>query len=283
MARVVKGAIRIKDKTPTAELFRPGDRVVIQLGYNEKMQEEFIGFVTSISNNKPLEIVCEGYSYQLQQKIEKTGFAACELKNILETIIKGTEIMLADNIPAMKFDSWVINNQNGKQVLTSLKKEFFIDFYFHGKVLHAIMKNKSITPPVKYRTRWNLIAILELKEFQATKKLTEIAPLTAAGSQNPKITASTKLGSPFIIVQNYTTDPDTLTMIRNKIIQDSGTAGIAGKITGFLQPHCIPGNEITIEDKEIPKRSGRYFVQDTEVTYSSTGGRRTIGFISIPV
>lgn len=52
----------------TAHQFNVGDKVIIELGYNNKLQREFVGFIRRINMAAPLEIECEGYAYQLREK-----------------------------------------------------------------------------------------------------------------------------------------------------------------------------------------------------------------------
>ena len=52
----------------TAQQFNVGDKVVIELGYNNRLQKEFVGFIRRINMTAPLEIECEGYAYQLREK-----------------------------------------------------------------------------------------------------------------------------------------------------------------------------------------------------------------------
>jgi hypothetical protein len=61
-ARIKRADETITATAETAKLFKEGDAVSIDLGYNNKFNTEFIGFVSRVNFTTPVEIECEGYS-----------------------------------------------------------------------------------------------------------------------------------------------------------------------------------------------------------------------------
>jgi len=82
----------VTQSADTAKLFKEGDAVYVELGYNNKLIKEFKGFVSRVNFTTPVEIECEGYSYLLKQKTFVKSFKNTTLRKLLEYLVAGTEI-----------------------------------------------------------------------------------------------------------------------------------------------------------------------------------------------
>ena len=87
-ARILSKDKKSSEDVVTAKQFNIGDKVTLRLGYDGKLNEEFKGFVTEVKQNTPLEITCEGYSYQLKNKTVNKSWTKAKLKEILSEIVK---------------------------------------------------------------------------------------------------------------------------------------------------------------------------------------------------
>ena len=96
-----------------SDLFQEGDPVAISLGYNNRNQTEFIGFIQRVNFKTPLEIECEGYSYQLRKKSYLKTWKNTTLVAMLQYLIEGTNITLSPEIPNMPVAKWYMQNQTG--------------------------------------------------------------------------------------------------------------------------------------------------------------------------
>ncbi|MBL0144936.1 MAG: hypothetical protein IPP48_03420 [Chitinophagaceae bacterium] len=154
----------------TAQQFKEGDKVVVQLGYNGILKTEFTGFVARINIATPVEVECEGYSYQLRKKTPapKT-FKKAELKEVLKYIITGTDIVLDADIQGCVLEKIVINGHNGVEVLELIKKTLgdLVFMHFHNNVLYAGLTFLNPQQTVKYQLGWNVIKDNNLKQRQA--------------------------------------------------------------------------------------------------------------------
>ena len=60
--------------------------------------------------------------YLLRRKNISKSWQKTTLREVLQEVVKDTPIVLADNIPEMQLDQWIIRNANGTQVLEKLKE-----------------------------------------------------------------------------------------------------------------------------------------------------------------
>lgn len=296
-ARIVRAGDVITASCETAKQFTEGDKVVIKLGYNGILATEFEGFVSRINFTSPLEIECEGYSYQLRKQTYQKTFVKAELLDILKFLVLGTDIVLdTKNIPSFKIEKLVIQKHCGTEVLEMIKKisSNTIRIFFTGKVLYAGLQYSKTKADVKYRLGWNVIKDGNLKLRQAKNQdvtinyigekkdgtkvkvtknnwtYTRANVIKTAG--NAGITGEVK-----IYKTHSVTDENTLHAMADAKLKQLSFDGYEGKVTAFGIPYCEPGYRGILEDRRYVERSGRYIVESTEVNYTRGGYRRITG------
>lgn len=266
----------------TAKLIKEGDPVSVDLGYNGKMKNEFIGFVTRVDLSTPLHIMCEGYVYQLRSSLKPKVLTNTTLKGILQYIIEGTDITLSPDIPDMPFVKWQFTGKSGAEELESLKKidhHIYLDIFFTGKQLYAGLKYLNYKGDVKYRLRWNVINDdqLKLREAKNQDVIVNILGEEKNGNKKSKVKASETSGAAgeTVRIKTYAiTDDDALEAIADRVHERLSYDGYEGKITCFLFPYCEPAYRGILTDLKYPERSGNYIIESTEVRYWIRGARR---------
>jgi len=288
----------------TAKQFEPGDKVIINLGFNGSLTNEFTGFVRRINLTTPLEVECEGYSYQLRmQQYEKT-FINAQLLDVLKYLVLGTDIVLdTANIPGFKIDRLIISKgTNGCQVLEEIKKlsHNLIQFSFTGNILWGgliFMNNKNVMGNypqkgiVKYQLGWNVIKDDNLKVRESNGDLvTVIYGMKTDGTKQmvetngtvhkvraKQVTTTGNIGMKKVIKTTLTTDAASQQQMGMASQYKLNYDGYEGKITAFLQPYCEPAYQAVITDLKYPDRNGTYNIESTEVQYGMKGARRIVG------
>ncbi len=263
----------------TAKLFKEGDKVVIKLGYNGLLKTEFEGFVSRINFTKPLEIECEGYSYQLRRVQPVGTFYKIQLKDILKKIIKGTDIVLDDEITDFEIAKIALKKMDGMDALHLINSITggHITFCFNGNSLYSGLKYNKIKPDVEYQFGWNVIKDNNLKKRQAAGN--EVISVWI-GHNNDGTTTRVQTGRKGIEKIKSThavTEKKSLQKMCDKDNSNHSYEGYEGKLTAFGQPYCEPGYRIILTDNVYKEREGHYLVDSTEVTYGTNGFRRLVG------
>jgi hypothetical protein len=290
---IVRAGEKITETTETAKLITEGMKVKIELGYNNVLRTEFIGFVSRVNFTTPCEIECEGYSYLLRKRTYPSKmFKNAKLLDILKYVVAGTDIQLDEqNIPDFTIQKLAIDQHNGCEILEKIKKvsDNTIRLYFTGNMLYAGLVALKIKSTVKYRLGWNVIKDGNLKLRQAKNQdvivkyiaedKTGLKQVIQSG-KHKAIIASANAGSSGetkVIKTHGVTDTESLKQMADAKLQTLKYDGYEGKITTFLIPYCEPGDKGIIEDVKFPERNGSYLIESTEVTYSMSGGRRIVG------
>ena len=108
-----------------------GDRITVELGYDDDLKVRFAGYVRSVDAKVPITIKCEDGMFLLKTlKAEPKAFKNATLKEIVEHLLKGTNIsykLIDDNI---QVGTWRITQPNVSQELQELKDKVMLSSYF---------------------------------------------------------------------------------------------------------------------------------------------------------
>ena len=278
----------------TSKIFKEGMRVSINLGYTGQMLNEFEGFIARLNFKSPMEIVCEGYSYQLRKRTYLKIFKNSTLREILKYLVIGTDIVLdkdIDDVPITKFD---MQGLSGIEVLRKLKTTALhnaVSFRFIKNVLIAeVFPIKQERGVVEYLMGWNVIDANDLAKHEAENDDVEIHFIGIRSDGTKVLSKAGKLKKPIIKTGSAGIESGELKVFTSHEIHDKVALGkmanakhsqitfdgYKGKITTFLQPYCEPGYKAIIEDKTYPERGGNYIIEAVEVTYGMSGARRKV-------
>ena len=148
LPREFKQAVKNGDRFSIADkklldVIKIGDSIRIEAGYNGEYHTEFVGYITKIGAEAPIEIECEDEMYKLKkaQPIKKL-YSAVDLKVLLRDIAPGYEIETFKEMPLGKF---AVNNATPYKVIEYLKQNYGVRCFFKGKKLIAGL-NISLKP-----------------------------------------------------------------------------------------------------------------------------------------
>lgn len=276
IAMLKKNADSSYQNVETGLQFKEGLKVEIACGYNGDNKTRFKGFIRRINATIPLEIECEGYSYQLRKKhgFNKSYKAGTKLKTLLTDLIEGTSITLSSSIPDVTIDCpFNFPMAKGTEVLDWLKEKMLMTSYFNGPELYVGLRYADLKQTIKLRLGWNVIKDNELK-FNERTEFTEVR---ITYKQNDGKTQSTPAGKNVKQVKmEIRVDEASMKMIADDQKKQLANRGYEGALTTFLVPFAEPGMAAGITDKKYPKREGKYFIEAVEGEYSSGGGRQKI-------
>ena len=280
-ARIKRAGAVITESVETAKQMNEGDKVTISLGYNGSLKNEFTGFISRVNFTAPLEVECEGYSYQLRKNTYLKTFVNVQLADVLKYLILGTDIILDKNIPSFKIDKIILHNATGVEALELIKKisDNTVRMFFTGNVLYAGLIYLNPKADVKYRMRWNVIKDGNLKLRQAKNQIVQVHYIGEKKDGTKTIVKAGKItaGDTKVIKSHAITDQATLNSMAGAKLKMLSFDGYEGKMTCFGVPYCEPGDRAMLEDTKYQERSGNYLVESTEVEYGMAGFRRIVG------
>lgn len=275
-ARLVRAGEFVTE-VETAKTFAVGDEVVIKLGYDGELREEFHGYVRKIRPNTPLEIECEDATYLLKRKNLQKAWRAATLRDILDYILADTGISLQGEPPTVNFTHFYLKNVSAAKALQKLKDEYGLTMYFKSfKKLFVGISSDDDGTLVKYEFGTNVIdndlEWMDESDVRLKIKAVHVRP------DNTQVTQ--EVGDPDgeqrTIFLYDLENADDLERKAKEELKKYTFSGYKGSFNAFLLPVVRVGNVAQITDPNFPERSGKYLVEKVTVSYGEGGGRRKV-------
>ena len=239
---------------------------------------EFEGYVKKVKPSIPVSIECEDAMYLLRRKNISKSWQKTSLREVLQEVVKDTPIVLADNIPEMQLDQWIIRNANGTQVLEKLKEEFRLSVFINdeGKLYAGLSELTNIGQTARYDLNYNIVA--NDLEYRTKEERKLKVRYTYIDKNNKKKTVEE--GDPDGELRTFHTsvvseEPKLREMARAEM-ERLKYDGFDGSITSFLVPFATRGMQAHMIDNELKEIDERYFIKKVEITFGRNGSRRQV-------
>ncbi len=273
----------------TGNLFNDGDRVAIELGYNDELHTEFDGFVINQSLSTPLEISCEGYIRQLRQNKPETKFEKeIKVSKQLALATGGTDITVnvADDFNLINTNFGTLTGGKICEQISKASAGSLSMFFIEPKKLwcgfvyvpYSLGTNPFPINEVAFKIGYNCIKDNKLKiktPSDIVKYSLEFT--TVSGTKKIVESDSTKVKTAESVQVSFIEDTGVVKKMANEKQYSKNYSGYEGTITGFLQPFCQPGYIASISDRSYKERDGKYLIVSTRVTFGMRGATREIG------
>ncbi|OQY03184.1 MAG: hypothetical protein B6I20_05550 [Bacteroidetes bacterium 4572_117] len=266
-----------KKKENLENKIKRGNKVTVELAYNDAYNVEFTGYVKSVSAKDKTVIECEDNAFLLRKSIKNKSFKDKTLKNVIEYIAGECKIELNADIPDIKFDSFLLKNIDGLKAIQKLKDNYgltvFFDYegklyvglayvYNTGNIAYDIsgdIKKSNLTFKKAEDIRYKVKAISLLKN---NKKL-EVEIGDADGEQRT-------------LYFRGITDENKLKECAAEEMKKYKYTGYQGTLITFGTPLARFGMSATITDGSYPAREGDYYIESVKTDSGQSGFQRTI-------
>lgn len=252
-----------------------GDKVTIELGYNGKLENEFDGYLDSISSDDgSIKLRCEDPLFLLKTAIGDKEFINPDISDILKYIVPKSFNIKCDY--SFRYDKYVIQNATSYQVLKKLQEETKANVYLKGNELHVHPQYSEIFGKAHYSFQENIEnSSLEYKNAEDRK-----VEVTVEGKgKDGKVireTVGEKGGDTITLKIDGVSDPKTLRNLAIEQLKVKSYTGYSGSFTGWLVPYCDAGYAVKIIDTDYEYKSGTYYCIEVTTTMDSSGGKRNI-------
>ncbi len=268
---------RYLTEVETAKEFPTGSTVVIRMGYNGQLQEEFRGYVKRVDPGTPVMIECEDAVYLIRKKRINKSWRSVNLRTVLLEILKDTGIKLIEPVPVIDFKPFYINNTNGAAALQKLKDTYgLVMRIVDGNKLYVGFTEHSDETKTTLKITENVISDnlewVDERDVQLKAKAVSVLP------NNTKI--EVEVGDNdgdqrTLHFYNIRTKAE-LKEVAKRELQKYKYNGLRGDLTTFLIPTTSVGQTILIRDPIYPERDGDYLSEKVVTTFDDRGGRRKI-------
>jgi hypothetical protein len=263
-------------------LWKRGDPVTVQLGYNERLETIFTGVITRITPKLPLEFQCEDNMFILKQTtIRRYKENPATLRSLLTAIIPSSIPFTTEDITLGKFS---VENATVAEVLDYLKRKFGLSSYIQGGALYVGLAYKpadiaanTANPAAEFTFQSNIIDDSNLsyqRDDDVSLNVTAINVKT--NNTRQEITVGDTLGEKRTLYFYDIRTEAELRTLATEALEKYKYEGFRGSFTTFLQPVVRHGQAVKLIDPLIPDRNGVYLVKKVVTTFGVDGGRQEI-------
>lgn len=269
------------DSDFTALPIRRGDKITIQLGYDNQLKTRFIGYIRSIDAKTPITIKCEDSMFVLKlKKAQPMAWKKASLKEVLTHLLQGTDIdfQLIDN--DIQLGSYRIVKPTISEELQELKEKYLLSSYFRmvgeknvlyvglkypldNRQKHIFRHGKNIiSEDFEYKNKDDIKVKIEAESFYKNKKTSfEYGDLSSDGGHIIKIR-----------VDNLS--EEELKKYAEKTLENYKKDGFKGSFETFGTPEVSKCDMVQIFASD--GNSGTYFVKKNEIELGMNGYRQKI-------
>lgn len=256
-----------------------GTKVLIQMGYDGKLETEFVGYIQDIvANDSSLKIVCEDALFLFRVDVKDVEMKPTSLTKIAQYVIDQIDpsyTLVCDFDIA--YEKFTIHQATGYDVLAKLQSETKANIFFNTekKELHIHPPYTTKGGEVYYSMQKNIEASsLEFKNKLDFKVEVTIESTDIKGNVH-KVTAGTTGGDKITLKVGAISEASMQKIADAELLKKSA-AGYEGSFDAWLVPMVKPTYSARIKDEDYPEKTGWYYVASVTTNLSAAGGKRTI-------
>ncbi|TYB74593.1 MULTISPECIES: hypothetical protein [Bizionia] len=256
-----------------------GTEVLIQLGYDGNLEDEFTGYIQDITNNdSSLKILCEDALFLFRVGVPDVEQKPTSLSQIAQYVIDNIDGSFTLNCDYdVNYEKFTIHQATGYDVLKKIQEETKANIYFDtkNKVLHVHPPYVEKGGEVFYSMQKNIEnSSLEFSNKLDTKVEVTIESTDINGNVNKVVSGTT--GGDKVTLKVGAMDEDSMQKIADNEVLKQSAAGYEGSFDTWLIPFCKPTYSARIKDEDYPEKTAYYYVKSVTTTLSEAGGVRTI-------
>ncbi|MNS21778.1 hypothetical protein D3C72_535480 [compost metagenome] len=266
--------VKTFDKNNVREIFRKGDPVIIELGYDGNDVEEFRGYIDRVSSDIPIVIRVEDEMYKARKIPVNYTAKNISLPNLLKKIAPGYEIDALDvKLGDVRYSKKLLGD-----VLEDIKSKLKLHTYFIGKKLVCgkyYTEKSGSNIPLFDLERNTVNNSLNYKNKEDVVVKIDAHSITADGK---KVTFSLgEVGGDHLKLQYYNVKVKAELEKKVRLDYERATrGGFTGSFTAFGKPRVSFGEKCNLQSAVYPDRNGQYYVEGTVIDFNDQGFRREI-------
>lgn len=263
-------------------IFKLGDKVKVELGYDFNNQTVFTGYLTRVKTGDNIQLICEDEMYQFKKLTYTKSFKKVSLKELVDFLLtKVKEPVKSEVTLDVQLGKFLIENDaTGVQIFEELKKTYGINSFFRDGVLYVGMAYNTNNTS-SYRKEKEFVfqrqIISDSLEFRTSEERKIKIHAVSIDDKNQKIeyTAGDYDGQKVDIFGYDKTQKD-LKAIAEAALPKYKFTGFDGSFLTFGNPLLRHGDVASLIDLKYPERTGKYIVKEVNTTFGSNGYKQEI-------
>lgn len=256
-----------------------GSEVLIQMGYDDNLKTEFVGFIQDITtNDSSIKILCEDSLFLFRVSVPDVEFKPTTLTQVGQYLIDNIDSTYALKCDYdINYEKFTIHQATGYDVLKKLQDETKANIYFNTE-----LKELHIHPPyvekggeALYSMQYNIEnSSLEFLNRLDNKVEVTVESTNIKGEVSEVISGTT--GGDRVTLKVGSMDKASMQRIANAEVLRRSASGYEGSYDGWLLPFVKPTYSVRIKDEDYPDKTDWYYCKSVTTNLSDAGGKRTI-------
>lgn len=263
----------IKELLSKGENIKGGDAVLVKLGYDTEVEEEFRGYVTTVGTSQPYTIECMDEMYQLNRTTVTKAWDTTTLKEVVQYLVGDATV---GDIPDISLDNFRLNRVSKGQALQKLKDEYGLVAYFRsGQLYVGLAYYEAGLGVQRYRFEApdaNAPAPSGLNYVRASDmriKLTMVSLMP----DNSKVTVEAgDADGEARTLHYFNKSAAELKALATDAINRLKYDGYRGSFLAKGLPRVTHGMVAELSSGAFPERDGRYFIDAVNTTFNGRTG-----------
>ncbi len=270
-----------KDSSSNKALFQRGDKVTVELGYDDKLEKVFTGFIKDVTLSDKLVLDCENEAWLLKQiKLPASHEPNFNLKNFADThLTRFNPKVFSMDMGEVRINADTPVSKLLEQFMKSAPLRFFFrEGVFYGGLNETFMQAENVVKTHKFIANRNIIS----KSLTYTKaEDVKIQVVAKAVLKNNKVLECKEPSDGEGEIRTFLcpniTSEDKLKAFAKDTLAGFKVDKITGNIVAFGRPFVRKGDIVHLFDDEAEDYNDKKFFV-TAVTYSfgTAGYRQTI-------
>lgn len=256
-------------------LFSRGDKVVIELGYDNQYNKVFVGYASAVHPKLPVVIECQDSMYLLKQNTITESYKSVKLSKLLSDVMpKG--VKYEANLDATDLGKFRISNATPAQVLEELRKTYGIFSFFRDEVLHVGLayvpklrvekrfkfEQNIIDDSLEYRRKDDVKYKVKAISIQPDNSKREVEFGDAEGEQRT--------------IYLFDTPESQLLDRAKREFERVKYEGYYGSFTTFGSPFVRHNDAAILVSDKLPEKDGTYLIKKVVYRFGMSGYRQEI-------
>lgn len=259
------------------DLFKTGDLIKIELGYNRELKTEFEGYIARIQPTIPVEFHCENEMYKMKRNNISIHIEDATVRQILQAAAPGYEIECADEI----YGDFSMAETTSAKVFDELKKKAGLYTFFRGKrLICGLQYSDDKLPTVIPQFEFGRNIIDNSLEYKAPEdcKLKIYGKSIQNDGSLIVYDRGDEGGDIDRMNFNYQITKKDLKAVVDQRYENAKTkGGYSGTVTSFGFPVVEHGQTIRVLDPGIyEKRDSEHYVDEVKISVSVSGGYKRV-------
>lgn len=257
------------------EIIKKGDPITVEIGYDDQNHIAFMGFVTKIRADIPLEVECEDHAWLLKQNTITNSFQRPELAELLQDAVSA-HVPVAAQPDSLRLGPFRYTNVTPAKILDTIKKDYFQKFWFrNGELYGGLAYWPQTRSNANIRFERNVVD--HDLEFRQAEDIKIKLKVVSIGPDNKK--EEYEFGDPEgeqRTIHYYDMSAAAIRKIADEEIDRLKYTGYRGTLTTFGKPFVQHGDVVNLTSEKYPERDGSYLIKSVNYSFGQSGYRQEL-------